>query len=57
MDIETIRKKIKLGKYIVSFTHTEKIRLRKIESEDIENAILEGTIIEHTQLTLEVRVV
>ena len=46
MDIETIRDKIQSGKYIVSFTHTEKIRLRKINIEDIEQAISGGTIIE-----------
>ncbi len=33
-------------KYVISFTHTEKLRLRKIEAEEIEEAILEGTIIE-----------
>jgi glycosyltransferase involved in cell wall biosynthesis len=31
---------------IISFTHTEKIRLRKIEAEEIEEAVREGTIIE-----------
>jgi len=46
MDIEGIRQKIRAGKYIISFTHTEKMRLRKIEAEEIENAILNGTIIE-----------
>lgn len=46
MNIETIREKIKAGKYIVSYTHTEKIRLRKIEAEDIEIAISDGKIIE-----------
>ena len=46
MNIETIREKIKAGKYIISFTHTEKVRLRKIEAEEIEEAIHEGTIIE-----------
>lgn len=30
MNIETIREKIKAGKYIISFTHTEKIRLDEI---------------------------
>ena len=46
INIEAIREKIRNGRYIVSFTHTEKIRLRKIEAEEIEEAILEGTIIE-----------
>jgi hypothetical protein len=46
MDIEAIREKVRAGKYIISFTHTEKVRLRKIEAEEIENAIFSGTIIE-----------
>ncbi len=46
MDIEAIRVKVKTGKYIISFSHTEKIRLRKIEAEEIEDAIYKGTIIE-----------
>ena len=46
MNIETIREKVRAGKYIVSFTHTEKVRLRKIHAEKIEEAIYEGTIIE-----------
>lgn len=41
-----MRAKVRAGKYIVSFTHTEKIRLRKIEAEEIEEAICVGTIIE-----------
>ena len=39
-------RKIRAGKYIVSFTHTEKVRLREIEMEEIEGAILQGAIIE-----------
>lgn len=46
MHIEAIRAKVKAGKYIISFTHTEKVRLRKIEVEEIEEAICNGTIIE-----------
>ncbi len=46
MHIEPIRAKVRAGKYIISFTHTEKLRLRRIEAEEIENAICEGTIIE-----------
>ncbi len=46
MNIETIRRKVRAGKYIVSFTHTEKVRLRMIDAEEIEEAIYEGTIIE-----------
>jgi len=43
MDVETIRAKIRAGKYIISFTHTEKVRLRKIEAEEIEQAICTET--------------
>ena len=39
MDIETIRAKVKVGNYIISFTHTEKMRARKIEAEEIEESI------------------
>ncbi|MBW1728802.1 MAG: DUF4258 domain-containing protein [Deltaproteobacteria bacterium] len=46
MDIETIWAKVRSGKYIISFSHTEKVRLRKIEAEEIEQAICNGTIIE-----------
>jgi hypothetical protein len=46
MNIETIREKVRVGRYVVSFTHTEKVRLRKIEAEEIEEAIHGGTIIE-----------
>jgi len=46
MDIESIRLKIEAGKYVISFTHTEKVRLRKIGAEEIEEAIWGGTVIE-----------
>ena len=46
MNIETIKEKIRQGRYIISFTHTEKLRQRKIKAEDIERAIEKGTIIE-----------
>lgn len=46
MDIEAIQEKVRADKYIISFTHTEKVRLREIEAEEIENAIFSGTIIE-----------
>ncbi len=44
--LEAIQKKIRAGKYYISFNHTEKLRLRKIEAVDIEEAILGGEIIE-----------
>lgn len=46
MDIETIREKIAKGRYIISFTHTEKLRQRRIKAYDIEQAIKSGDIIE-----------
>lgn len=46
MDIEAIREKVSQGKYVIAFTHTEKLRRRRIEADDIEQAIKRGTIIE-----------
>ena len=46
MDIEEIRRKVRAGKYIISFTHTEKLRQRRIGGRDIETTIGSGTIIE-----------
>jgi hypothetical protein len=46
VDIKRIRKKIEEGKYNISFTHTEKLRVRKIEALDVEKAIANGIIIE-----------
>ena len=46
MDIASIRGKIRDGSYEISFTHTEKLRQRKISIATIEQAVIEGTIIE-----------
>ena len=46
MKIETLKEKIGQGKYIISFTHTEKLRQRRIKAEDIERAVETGMIIE-----------
>jgi hypothetical protein len=46
MDINDIRNKISLKKYTVSFSHTEKVRARRIRLDEIEEAILNGRIIE-----------
>lgn len=46
MDIEDIKKKIWAGQYTISFSHTEKIRLRRITLAEIEQAVLNGNIIE-----------
>jgi hypothetical protein len=46
VDILTIREKILDRRYAISFSHTEKMRLRKIALDEIEDAILNGEIIE-----------
>jgi len=46
MDLLSIRDKIFRGQYGVSFSHTEKMRLRKIGLDELEHAILSGEIIE-----------
>ena len=46
MKIEALREKVRQGRYIISFTHTEKLRRRRIRAEDIEQAIETGTVIE-----------
>jgi hypothetical protein len=45
IDIQSIREKVKKGKYRISFTHTEKLRERKIEITEIEEAV-SGEIME-----------
>jgi hypothetical protein len=44
--LEAIRGRVAVGKYVVSFTHTEKLRRRRIGADEIESAIQHGTIIE-----------
>ncbi|MGH7165971.1 MAG: DUF4258 domain-containing protein [Nitrospiraceae bacterium] len=46
MDIEQIRRKVLDRRYVISFTHTEKLRRRTIEIETLEQAIASGEIIE-----------
>ncbi len=46
MDIGKIRDKITVDKYTISFSHTEKVRVRRIQLNEIEEAILNGQIIE-----------
>lgn len=46
MNIEDIRHHILSGHYLISFTHTEKLRRRKISLTTIEDAIRTGNIIE-----------
>jgi hypothetical protein len=49
MDIEKIKRKIREGHYAISFTHTEKLRRRKIGAETVEMAAASGEIIESYQ--------
>jgi len=44
--LKEIKQRVEKGKYYVSFTHTEKLRRRKICLEEIEEAISHGEIIE-----------
>lgn len=46
MALKEIKQRVKKGEYYVSFTHTEKLRKRKICLEEIEEAISHGEIIE-----------
>lgn len=44
--LAVMRERVERGDYVISFTHTEKLRERKIGAEDIEEAIRNGIIIE-----------
>lgn len=44
--LAVIRERVERGDYDISFTHTEKLRERKIGAEDIEEAIRNGVVIE-----------
>lgn len=46
MDIKDIKKRVQQGKFKLSFTHTEKLRERKIALRELERAIAVGEIIE-----------
>jgi hypothetical protein len=46
VDLESIKAKISTGSYNIAFTHTEKLRRRRIRAQDIEEAIKVGKIIE-----------
>ena len=46
MDINDIKEKVRNSNYKISFTHTEKLRQRKIEIRELEEAIFTGEIIE-----------
>jgi len=42
-----IRRRVERGAYVVSFTHTERLRRRRISAGDIERAVGNGAIIEN----------
>jgi len=44
--LAAIRERVERGDYVISFTHTEKLRERKLGAGDIEEAIRNGVIIE-----------
>ena len=44
--LAVIRDRVRRGDYVISFTHTEKLRERKISADDVEEAIGAGAIIE-----------
>ena len=46
MDTNDIKEKVRNSKYKISFTHTERLRQRKIEIRELEEAIFTGQIIE-----------
>ena len=46
MDLKAIKAKISTGRYNIAFTHTEKLRRRRIRARDIEEAVRLGDIIE-----------
>jgi len=46
MEIRWIRERIQEGHFLVSFTHTEKLRRRRIGIEAIQEALKSGEIIE-----------
>jgi len=46
MEINDIKRRVQQGKFSLSFTHTEKLRERKIEIRELEQAISGGEIIE-----------
>lgn len=46
MDIEWIRERVRAGHVVVSFTHTVKLRRRRIALETLQEAMQAGEIIE-----------
>ena len=50
MDIGSLRQRILSGQYVVSFTHTEKLRRRLISLATIEEIVRNGQVIEEYPL-------
>ena len=46
MDFESVKAKVRAGKYSVAFTHTDKLRRRRISARNIEEAVNLGTVVE-----------
>jgi hypothetical protein len=46
VDLEAVKAKIRSGKYSIAFTHTDKLRRRRISARDLEGCIDNGTVIE-----------
>ncbi len=44
--LAVVRERVGRGAYLVAFTHTEKLRRRRISAHNIEEAIANGAIIE-----------
>jgi hypothetical protein len=49
IDFEIIRKKVKLGDYYISVHATRRLRSRQLTIADLENAIVNGEIIERDE--------
>jgi len=47
MDISYVKERVRHGRYRISFSHTEKLRQRKIEIRELEEAIFTGEMIEN----------
>lgn len=46
MDLDALKAKVSAGKYSIAFTHTDKLRRRRIGTRHIEEAIRRGIVIE-----------
>ena len=55
VDIQSIREKVKKGKYQISFTHTEKLRKGAIEIAEIEDATSLREVIESEAFMSELK--